>query len=180
MGTPSRCPSTLFCGSWPSGSEGDRHVAEIWDARWRLADLTTDFMLAASTTATAVAPALDEPIYSARTAALRDEWPAGATRSSWLAHIARRLPAIAHDLPDGVSELGINLAPELTAALADLTPRRSDSLVADHVDIKFGRRTVPYSVMGTRLTDDDHVFVGTAWVGIPAISGATLSIARHW
>ena len=88
--------------------EDGRHVAEVWDARWQLAYLTTDFMLAASTTATAVAPALGEPVYSGRTAALRDEWPGGATRSSWLAHIAGRLPAIAHDLPGGVGELGLN------------------------------------------------------------------------
>ena len=156
--------------------ESGRHVAEVWDARWQLAYLTTDFILAASTTATEVAPALGEPIYSGRTAALRDEWPGGATRSSWLAHIARWLPAIAHDLPDGVDEVGLNLAPELAAVLADATPRRADSLLAGHVEIKFGRRTVPYSVMGARLTDDDDAFVGTAWVGIPGISGATLSL----
>jgi len=31
-------------------------------------------------------------------------------------------------------------------------------------------------ILGTRLTDDDGTFVGTAWIGIPAISGATLSL----
>ncbi len=156
--------------------EAGRHVAEMWDARWRLAYLTSDYMLSAGTTAEAAGAGLGEPVCSARTAELRAVWPGGPTPESGTANLLRWLPWIAHDLPGGVEELRQVLDPEHLAALEGLVPRRADSLVIESVAIKFGTRTIPYTMLGTRLLDDDGRFVGTAWVGVPGVSGATLSM----
>ncbi len=156
--------------------EAARQVAEVWDARWRLVYLTTDYLLSVRATALEAAPSIGEPVYSARTGELRNAWPGAATNESWVELTRRRLPAIAHDLAGGVDELRREPTPELAGDLATLTPRPGDSMTFDHADIKFGRRTTPFVVMGTRISDDEGVFAGTCWIAVPALSGAAVSM----
>ncbi len=156
--------------------EAGRYVAELWDARWRLAHMTSDYLLSCGTTAELAAPGIGEPVYSARTVAMRSAWPGFATDESWFASLGRRLPAIAYDLPGGVEELRAGAAAELQPALAGLAPRRSRSIVFDRGEIKFGRRTTAFLSIGTRILDDDGAFAGTVTIVIPAVSGSTLSL----
>lgn len=156
--------------------EERRFVGEIWDARWRPAYLTRDYLRSCGTTAEAAAPLIGEPTFAERSIAVRAQWPGFATTESWHALAIRLLPAIAHDLPGGVDQLRAEIAPQLLSALDDLVPRPADSLILEHGEIKFGRRTTPFWSVGTRLFDVDGSFAGTAFITVPAVSGSTLSL----
>jgi class 3 adenylate cyclase len=156
--------------------ESDRYAAELWDEHWRLVWATTDYLRSCSITAQDAIPAVGLPVYSARAAEIRQRWPGFATRESWAAMVRRLLPAIAADLPGGIDELRAAVSPELEPELAGLTPLPGPSLSLDHADIKFGRRTTPFLTMGTRIFDGEGAFAGTAWIVVPAVSGATLSL----
>lgn len=156
--------------------EADRYVAEIWDARWRLVAVTSDYLRSCSITVQDAAPAIGVPIYSARAAEIRRGWPGFATPESWARTVRQCLPAIAADLPGGVEELRADLAPQHAPELDGLVPRPSPSLSLEHGDIRFGSRTTPYLTMGTRVLDPEGAFAGTAWIVVPAVSGATLSL----
>jgi hypothetical protein len=92
--------------------EADRYVAEIWDARWRLVAVTSDYLRSCSITAQDAAPGIGVPVYSARAAEIRRGWPGFATPESWARTVRRILPAIAADLPGGVEELRADVDPQ--------------------------------------------------------------------
>jgi class 3 adenylate cyclase len=156
--------------------EARRFVAEVWDARYRLSYLTRDYLRSAGATGEAAATLLGEPVYGERALAERQHWPGFATTDSWHASLIRLLPAVAHDVPGGIDELKAELAPELSAGLDGLVPRRGDSLTLDEGEIKFGRRTTPFWSIGTRLYDAAGAFAGVVVIVIPAVSGSTLSL----
>ena len=97
-------------------------TAEIWDAQWRLAYLTSDYLVASGASLEGAAEGLGLPVYGEATAVLRASWPASATQASWDDVIRRLLPAIAHDLPGGAEELRALLAPALGRDLAQIPP----------------------------------------------------------
>jgi hypothetical protein len=79
--------------------EAQRHLAEVWDARWRLAYLTDDHVLAAVAGRGLEEIGLGEPVFNEATLTLRDAWPAGATTDSFVENLVALAPAIAHDCP---------------------------------------------------------------------------------
>jgi hypothetical protein len=55
--------------------EAQRHVAEVWDAGWRLAYLTDDYVLAAGAGRGLEDTGLGEAVFSEATMLLRGAWP---------------------------------------------------------------------------------------------------------
>ncbi|HEY6759182.1 MAG TPA: adenylate/guanylate cyclase domain-containing protein [Baekduia sp.] len=156
--------------------EERRQIAEIWDARWRLAYMTGDYLLSSGTTADAARPGLGIELHAPATTALRTPWPGFATTESWLALLARLLPAIAYDLPGGVAELRDTLVPELADTVDGLVPRRAASLTVDGGELKVGRRTAAFQTLTTRVLDETGELAGMVSVITPALSGSVLSL----
>ncbi|WP_027006312.1 adenylate/guanylate cyclase domain-containing protein [Conexibacter woesei] len=131
--------------------EERRHVAEVWDADWRFAYATTDYLVSCGTTTAAalrlVGLAYDAPEMTAE----RATWPGFATEESW-ATIAK------------------HLRPMIEGTV------RQESLTFDDGELKFGRRTLPFQVLTVRLLDDRGSLAGTVNVIVPGLSGAALSL----
>ena len=64
--------------------EAQRHVAEVWDVEWRLAYLTSEYVLAAGAGMGLEATGLGTPVFSTEALAARDAWPAGPTAESFI------------------------------------------------------------------------------------------------
>jgi hypothetical protein len=79
--------------------EEQRHIAEVWDAEWRLVYLTGDYVLSAGAGAPLAQTGLGQVVFGEATIVLRDEWPAGATTESFVDALAEMAPAIAMTCP---------------------------------------------------------------------------------
>jgi class 3 adenylate cyclase len=156
--------------------EEQRHIAEVWDADWRLVYLTGDYVLSAGAGAPLAQTGLGEAVFGEATIMLRDEWPAGATTDSFVDALAHLAPAIAHDLPGGADELRARAAPALAARLIDVEAAPPASLQVLRSDVKFGTATRPFHIAVVRLYAPDRRFAGTALVVTPGLPGAVISL----
>jgi class 3 adenylate cyclase len=156
--------------------EARRYVAEVWDARWQLAYLTDDYVLAAGAGSGLAQTGLGEPVFSQATLELRDAWPAGATTGSFIENLVELASTIAHDLPGGAAELRAGAAPALAARLADLVEDAPAGLQILRSDVKFGITTRPFHAAMVRLHANDGRFAGTALLGTPALPGSVISL----
>ena len=139
--------------------EERRHVAELWDARWRFAYATRDFLLSCGTTADEAAAGLGCAFHDPAIAAQRTAWPGFATTESYRAIVDRLRPVIAADVPQ-----------------PGIAPRPAESLILERGELKFGRRAVPFQALLVRLLDAGGTFAGTASIITPGLSGAALSL----
>jgi class 3 adenylate cyclase len=156
--------------------EEQRHLAEVWDARWRLAYLTDDHVLAAGAGRGLEEIGLGEPVFSEATLTLRDGWPAGATTDSFVENLVALAPAIAHDLPGGAAELRAGAAGALATRLVNVAAVAPASLQVLRTDVKFGNATRPFHVAVVRLYGSSGRFAGTASLVTPGLPGAVISL----
>jgi class 3 adenylate cyclase len=157
--------------------EEQEHVAEIYDAQWRVRYLTAGYLVSAGVPAAVPDDVgIGLPIWSAKTADLRDMWPASATRESHLDLMRRLLPLVVQDLGGDPELLGTDLPPELVPDFAATEPGAASSLFANAVTIKFGRRTTLLNVLGARISDEHGSYAGWVVLALPALSGALLSL----
>jgi class 3 adenylate cyclase len=156
--------------------EQQRHIAEVWDADWRLAYLTGDYVLSAGAGAPLAQTGLGEVVFGEATITLREAWPAGSTTESFVDAVAELAPGIAHDLPGGADELRARAAPALGARLMDVQAAPPASLQLLRLDVKFGTATRPFNVAAARVLAPDGRFAGTALVVTPGLPGAVISL----
>ena len=149
-------------------------MAELYDAQWRLRYLTSGYLLSAGIAdADPQALGLGERIWSARTADLRDSWPAGGTRESFLETAPALLRAAAGDVPPEV--MRAEVPAELRDAVPD-GPVDRPALVTSWADIKFGRRTIRANVVGIPVQDAAGRRAGWVALVLPSLSGTLLSL----
>jgi class 3 adenylate cyclase len=156
--------------------EEQRHVAEVWDADWRLVYLTGDYVLSAGAGAPLAQTGLGEAVFGEATIMVREEWPAGATTESFIDALVEIAPAIANDLPGGGDELRARAAPALAARLIDVEAAPPASLQLLRCDVKFGTATRPFHIAVVRLHAPDGRFAGTALIVTPGLPGAVISL----
>ena len=156
--------------------EAQRHIAEVWDAGWRLAYLTDDYVFAVGAGSKLEGIGLGEPVFGEVTLTLRDAWPAGATNQSFIDNLVALAPVIASDLPGGAAELRSGAAPALAARLVNVAPAVPPSLQVLRTVVKFGSSTRPFHVAVVRLFATDGHFAGTASLVTPALPGAVISL----
>jgi class 3 adenylate cyclase len=156
--------------------EEQRHIAEVWDAEWRLVYLTGDHVLSVGAGAPLAQTGLGEAVFGEATIMLREEWPAGATTESFIEALVAMAPAIAHDLRGGADELRARAAPALGARLIDVQAARPASLQLLRAEVKFGTATRPFHIAVVRLHAPDGRFAGTALIGTPGLPGAVISL----
>jgi class 3 adenylate cyclase len=156
--------------------EAWRYVAEVWDESWRLAYLTEDYVLSAGAGSWLSEIGLGELVFSERTLALRDAWPAGATTASFVDGLVELAPAIAYDLPGGIDQVRAEAAPALSARLTQTEPREPLPVQFVRSDVKFGTTTRPFLGAVVRLYGSDGRFAGTASLITPALPGMVISL----
>jgi class 3 adenylate cyclase len=160
-----------------AGLESVGALAEVWDADWRLAYLTTDYLLSAGAGRVPDGGlGIGEHLVAPGTVAARLGWPAGPTLES----LRRSLGAWGGVL------LGASIEKERLLALADerladvvagLEPSAMPALWTDRIDVRFGKGAqVRYDGVWLRLLGDGGEFVGTAAIGQPAVGGAVLGM----
>lgn len=156
--------------------EAQRHVAEVWDVGWRLAYLTSDYVLAAGAGTGLKETGLGEAVFSDATFALREAWPAGATTESFIDNLVALAPAIAHDLLGGVAELRAGAAGALAGRLVKVAAAAPPPLQVLRTEVKFGSATRPFHVVVVRLHTSEGRFAGTASLVLPGLPGAVISL----
>ena len=152
-------------------------VAEVWDADWRLAYLTSDYLISAGAGRAPDGPlGLGEHLFAPGMIGAWLAWPAGPT-----------LESIRQSLADWG---GVVLGPEAGAkgrllALADprfhdivatLEPRPMPAVWPDRVDVRFGSATIRYDGVRVRVQDAGGAFRGTLMIAKPAVRGAVLGM----
>lgn len=157
-------------------AEAQRHIAEVWDAEWRLAYLTDDYLLSAGAGRPLGDLGLGEPVFAGSTLELRDRWPAGATTASFVESLAALAPALAHDLPGGAEELRARAAPALAARLGEIVAADPPPVQFLDSEVKFGTATRPFHVVAVRLHAPDGRFAGTLSLVTPGLPGAIVSL----
>jgi class 3 adenylate cyclase len=156
--------------------ETQRHVAEVWDARWRLAYLTDDYVLSAGAGRGLEETGLGEPVFSEATLLLRAAWPAGATTDSFADNLVALAPAIAHDLPGGAAELRAGAPRALAARLVNVVATAPAPLQVLRTEVTFGTSTRPFHIAVARLYESGGRFAGTVSLVTPGLPGAVLSL----
>lgn len=156
--------------------EAQRHVAEVWDVEWRLAYLTSEYVLAAGAGMGLEATGLGTPVFSTEALAARDAWPAGPTAESFIDNLMTLAPAIAHDLPGGVAELRAGAAAALANRLANVTATAPPPLQVLRTDVKFGNATRPFHIVVVRMYTSEGRFAGIVSLALPGLSGGVISL----
>ncbi len=156
--------------------EAQRQVAEVWDAEWRLAYLTDDYLLSAGAGGPLPQTGVGQTVFSDATLVLRERWPAGSTTESFIDVLVELGPSIAYDLADGADELCARAAPALAARLVNVVAAVPPSLQLLRSDVKFGTATRPFHIAVVRLYAPDGRFAGTASLVTPALPGSVISL----
>jgi class 3 adenylate cyclase len=152
-------------------------VAEVWDAQWRLAYLTTDYLISAGAGRVPDgALGIGEHLFAPGVIDAWLGWPAGPT-----------LDSVRESLADwggfvlgpeaGAKEDLLGLAdPRVRDVVSALQPRPMPAVWPDRVDVRFGTGLIRYDGVRVRLRDDDGAFAGSLMIAKPAVRGAVLGM----
>jgi len=151
--------------------EEEQVVAEIVDADWRLRYFTAAYLTVIGASVEQGRALLGTSVWSQANIDARDDWPASATRASYVAGLRFLLPRLI-----GEHEPPPDLAPELADALDDRARRSPAAIFGTRVDAKFGHGVVPLKILSVRLTDPGGRHAGWASLTLPALSGPLLSL----
>jgi class 3 adenylate cyclase len=160
-----------------AGLESVGALAEVWDADWRLAYLTRDYLLSAGAGRVPDgALGIGEHLVAAGTVDARLGWPAGPTLES----LRRSLIAWGGMLTASQSDKDRLLElcdPRLRDVVVALQPRPMPALWTDRIDVRFGKSAhVRYDGVWIRVLDDDARYTGAVAIGQPAVGGAVLGM----
>lgn len=152
-------------------------LAEVWDAEWRLAYLTRDYLVSAGAGRVPDGDfGLGEHLVAPGTVDARLAWPAGPTLESQRRSLAAWGGMLLASAGDRERLLEL-CDPRLRDIVAALEPRAMPAVWNDHVEVRFGRDgQVRYDGVWIRLAGDDGAFAGTVVIGQPAVGGAVLGM----
>jgi class 3 adenylate cyclase len=152
-------------------------VAEVWDADWRLAYLTTDYLLSAGAGRVPDgALGIGEHLFSQGMIDAWLGWSAGPTLESVRESFADWGGMVLGPDP-GARDRALSAAdPRLKDVVAALEPRAMPAVWPDRVDVRFGTGFIRYDGVRVRLQDDDGGFAGSLMLAKPAVRGAVLGM----
>jgi class 3 adenylate cyclase len=152
-------------------------VAEVWDAQWRLAYLTTDYLISAGAGRVPDgALGIGEHLFSAGMIDAWVSWPAGPTLDSVRASFADWGGFVLGPEPGAKEHLLALADPRVRDVVSALEPRPMPPVWADRVDVRFGTGLIRYDGVRVRLRDDDGAFAGSLMIAKPAVRGAVLGM----
>jgi class 3 adenylate cyclase len=152
-------------------------VAEVWDAQWRLAYLTTDYLISAGAGRVPDgALGIGEHLFSAGMIDAWVSWPAGPTLDSVRASLADWGGFVLGPAPGAKDDLVALADPRVRDVVSALEPRPMPAVWPDRVDVRFGTGLIRYDGVRVRLRDDDGAFAGSLMIAKPAVRGAVLGM----
>jgi class 3 adenylate cyclase len=152
-------------------------VAEVWDAQWRLAYLTTDYLISAGAGRVPDgALGIGEHLFSAGMIDAWVSWPAGPTLDSVRASFADWGGFVLGPAPGAKDDLVALADPRVRDVVSALEPRPMPAVWPDRVDVRFGTGLIRYDGVRVRLRDDDGAFAGSLMIAKPAVRGAVLGM----
>jgi class 3 adenylate cyclase len=152
-------------------------VAEVWDAQWRLAYLTTDYLISAGAGRVPDgALGIGEHLFSAGMIDAWVSWPAGPTLDSVRASFADWGGFVLGPAPGANDHLLALADPRVRDVVSALEPRPMPAVWPDRVDVRFGTGLIRYDGVRVRLRDDDGAFAGSLMIAKPAVRGAVLGM----
>jgi class 3 adenylate cyclase len=152
-------------------------AAEVYDASWRLAHITTEYMTLVSAGRPGVTPSgLGEYLLSPQLVAIRDGWPAGPTFESYVESVRAWGGFMVATIPGGL-ERALELAdPRFEAALKEAVQSAPPPIWVTRVDVKFGAETIGNDVMVVCLHGRDGRRVGYAALAKPELRASVLGM----
>jgi class 3 adenylate cyclase len=152
-------------------------VAEVWDAQWRLAYLTTDYLISAGAGRVPDgALGIGEHLFSAGMIDAWVSWPAGPTLDSVRASLADWGGFVLGPAPGAKDDLVALADPRVRDVVSALEPRPMPAVWPDRVDVRFGTGVISYDGVRVLLRDDDGAFAGSLMIAKPAVRGAVLGM----
>jgi class 3 adenylate cyclase len=152
-------------------------VAEVWDAQWRLAYLTTDYLISAGAGRVPDgALGIGEHLFSPGMIDAWVSWPAGPTLDSVRESFADWGGFVLGPAPGAKDDLVALADPRVRDVVSALEPRPMPAVWPDRVDVRFGTGLIRYDGVRVRLRDDDGAFAGSLMIAKPAVRGAVLGM----
>jgi len=152
-------------------------VAEVWDAEWRLAYLTSDYLVSAGAGRFPDgALGIGEHLFSQGIADAWLSWPAGPTLESVRESLAAWGGMVIGPEPGAKERLLARADPRLHDVIEALEPRPMPAVWPDRLDVRFGTGLIRYDGVRVRLQDDDGAFAGSLMIAKPAVPGAVLGM----
>lgn len=152
-------------------------VAEVWDAEWRLAYLTSDYLVSAGAGRFPDgALGIGEHLFSQGIADAWLSWPAGPTLESVRESLAAWGGMVIGPEPGAKERLLARADPRLRDVIEALEPRPMPAVWPDRLDVRFGTGLIRYDGVRVRVQDDDGAFAGSLMIAKPAVPGAVLGM----
>jgi class 3 adenylate cyclase len=152
-------------------------LAEVWDAEWRLAYLTSDYLVSAGAGRFPDgALGIREHLFSQGLIDAWLSWPAGPTLESARESFAGWGGMLLGAKPGDKERLLALADPRLHDVVAALEPRTMPAVWPDRLDVRFGTGLIRYDGVRVRVQDDDGAFAGSLMIAKPAVPGAVLGM----
>lgn len=152
-------------------------VAEVWDAEWRLAYLTTDYLISAGAGRVPDGPlGIGEHVFSPGVIDAWLAWPAGPTLESVRVSFADWGGIVLGAGSEARDQPPVLVDPRVRDVVCELQPRPTPAVWPDRVDVRFGTGVISYDGVRVRLCGDDGAFAGSLMIAKPAVRGAVLGM----
>jgi class 3 adenylate cyclase len=175
--TPPPLPDHPALAAIARAVEGHGFAAEIWDAGWRLAYLSSEYrVLIAGGRAPNQPDGLGLHFLSPEQVTIRENWPAGPVVESLRESVRVWGGYMLAATPGGRDALREIADPRLADVLDELTPGPTPAAWATRVDIRFGTESIGNDVLTFRVHDDDGEVAGFASVIKPEMRATVLGM----
>jgi class 3 adenylate cyclase len=152
-------------------------VAEVWDRDWRLAYLTSDYLVASGGGQPERGPlAVGEHLTAPSTIDARLGWKAGPTLGSIRGSLAAWGAYVLGPGPDARERLRAVADPRLHDVIDELDPAPTPMLWQDTAEVRYGTQSIRLDGVWLRLDAEDGAVAGAALVVKPAVRGAVLGM----
>jgi class 3 adenylate cyclase len=155
--------------------EDHSFAAEIWDATWRLAYFTSEYLIVSSAGADAEA-LVGEHFVSQKMVAARDSWPTSAVAGSLRESLRGWGGYVVATTPGGRDHLRSIADPLYATVFDDVTPEPPPAAWGTRVDIRFGNQTIGNDVLLMRVHGLDGKLAGFVAILKPEVRAAVLAM----
>jgi class 3 adenylate cyclase len=157
--------------------EAHGFAAEIWDAGWRLAYLSSEYrVLIAAGQAPDQPDGLGLHFLSPEQVTIRENWPAGPLVESLVESVRVWGGYMLDATPGGRDALHAIADPRFADVLDELTPEPTPAAWATRVDIRFGNESIGNDVLTFRVHGDGGEIAGFVSVIKPEMRATVLGM----
>jgi class 3 adenylate cyclase len=150
-------------------------AGEIWDAEWRLAYFTSEYLKLSSAGRDAET-LLGEHFVSQKMVAARDSWPTSAVAGSLRESLRGWGGYVVATTPGGRDHLRAIADPLYATVFDEVTPEPPPAAWGTRVDIRFGNQTIGNDVLLMRVHGLDGKLAGFVAILKPEVRAAVLGM----